>query len=359
MPTVPDADHPVIRHMHQVRQAMLARDAALLNRITRDYMRAYYNLRTEIKALQQAIKQANPAGKGDLVRLAALENLLDGVRREIGKFAAILAENLDDAIRLEIQMAGLDAYGFVQAGLPGFETARLALEWARLDPKAIYNLYGFLDPDGPLFAQIRLQFSQDVAEEVRQVMVSGYIQGMNPVRIAGLIRQATGSGLTWALNMARTANIWAYRVATHQNYLNNSKIVRGWYWMAALDRRVCLGCVAQHGSLHPLTEILNDHHLGRCFPVPVLATYADLGIEGVAEPSPLQITRGEDWFKALPAKDQREMMGPAMYKAWQSGAFDFGQLSKTYTSPVYGLMQREASLKEILGDKVNLYYGSK
>ncbi len=50
------------------------------------------------------------------------------------------------------------------------------------------------------------------------------------------------------------------------------------------------------------------------------------------------------------------MLGPAKYRAWQDGAFQFHQLSQIYYDPVYGKMWREASLKSILGDKAVAYY---
>ena len=50
-------------------------------------------------------------------------------------------------------------------------------------------------------------------------------------------------------------------------------------------------------------------------------------------------------------------MGLAKWKAWQDGAFEFDQLTKTYQNLVYGAMKREATLQEILGDKAGIYYG--
>lgn len=110
-----------------------------------------------------------------------------------------------------------------------------------------------------------------------------------------------------------------------------------------------------HGSIHPNDEMLADHHEGRCSAIPVLATWEELGIMGVPETRP-EIQSGEDWFKGLSETRQKEMMGGAKWRAWKAGAFEFGQLTKPYNSPVYGKMLREASLKEILGDKAKLYY---
>lgn len=333
---------------------MLARNAVLLNRITRDYLRAMQSLRVEIAALQDAV-QMGEIGPGGIVQLAAMQSLLAGVRREVQKFAGQLAENIEEAIRLEIEMAGIDGLGMVQAALPGMEPAQLNLAWAQLNTEAVYTMFGFTDPAGPLFASITHKFSQAVAEQVREILLTGFMQGMGPGEIARLIQRATGLGLSWALNTARTAAIWAYRAAAHQTYLNNSDVVQAWMWFATLDERVCMSCVSQHGSVHLLSEILMDHHSGRCTPIPVTRSYADLGIEGMEE-TPLQVQRGEEWFKGLDEAQQRKMMGGAMWRAWQDGAITFEQLSKPYIDPVYGTMLREASLKEILGERAKLYY---
>jgi hypothetical protein len=87
----------------------------------------------------------------------------------------------------------------------------------------------------------------------------------------------------------------------------------------------------------------------------VTASFSDLGVYDVPY-EPLEVQSGEAWFKTLPELEQKKMMGPAKWRAWNDGAFTFDQLSVPYTDPVYGKMWREASLKEILGDKAALYY---
>jgi SPP1 gp7 family putative phage head morphogenesis protein len=348
------SEHPIIAHAQQIRQAMLERDAALLNKITREYLQAYKALKADIAALKTAIAGMQPE-KGQLLQLAATRNLLEGVKAEVGKFAALLGDDIQAAVLAEIQQAGLDAYGLVQAALPGLEPVELAVGWSRLAPEQVYTMFGFADPAGPLYSNIRNAFGQAVADTTRDALLQGYIKGMHSTAIARLIQKATGQGLTWALSTARTATIWSYRAATLANYAANSQVVQGWIWWSARDDRTCMSCIAMHGSIHPADEMLADHHDGRCSALPLLATWDELGITGVPE-TPLTVQRGEDWFKTLPEAKQREMMGPAKFKAWQAGAFTFDQLTRPYTSPVYGKMLREASLKEILGDKAALYY---
>jgi hypothetical protein len=154
--------------------------------------------------------------------------------------------------------------------------------------------------------------------------------------------------LNWAITTARTASLWSYRAATHANYLTNSDVVQGWYWYAFLgDGRACMSCVAKHGSFHPVTEVLADHHRGRCTAIPATVSYAALGIDGIDEPK-LEIESGEAWFRKQPSEAQRQMMGKGKYAAWKEGKFDFQDLSVPYQDDVYGTMIREATLAELI-----------
>lgn len=344
----------MIEHALKVRRSILRRNARLLNDLIRQYAAAFRELKSEIRRFQEALIGLEPTA-GQLANLASLQNLADGVEREMNAFARELAGLLDEAARLEMEQAGVDAMRLVQLSLPGMDPAKLTGTWAVLAPEQVYAMYGFTDPQGPLYAMLKGQFGKAVAKQLREALLRGYIRGMNPRRIARLMAEAKGVGLDWALNAARTACLWSYRTASNLNYLRNSHVVKGWLWYAQLDDRVCLSCVNQHGSEHPLSEILADHHRGRCTPLPITRTYAELGIDG-DEPKRLSVKRGEDWFRGLPALRQRGMMGPAMYAAWRDQAFDFSQLSRVYNDKIYGRMIRQASLKEILGAAALKYY---
>jgi hypothetical protein len=149
--------------------------------------------------------------------------------------------------------------------------------------------------------------------------------------------------------MARTVQLWSARRGALEVYKANADIVKGWIWSASLDATVCMACVAMNGTFHELDEILNDHHNGRCAMVPVTNTWADLGFASGQEVT-AGIQSGQDWFDNLPASEQSKRMGPAMFAAYQDGAFEFSQLSATYSDDVYGQMRREASLNELIGN---------
>jgi hypothetical protein len=163
-----------------------------------------------------------------------------------------------------------------------------------------------------------------------------------------MIEQWLGLPYAWAENMTRTVQNWSYRTASHASYAANSDVVSGWMWWSAQDITTCLSCWKQHGSVHEVNEVLNDHHRGRCTPLPIVrgTRWADT------------TERGEDVFKRLPAEDQRRVMGGAMHRAYQAGRVDFGQVSRPYDDGVYGKMLRQASLKDILGNEAQKYYST-
>jgi hypothetical protein len=138
--------------------------------------------------------------------------------------------------------------------------------------------------------------------------------------------------------MARTAQAYSYRGASHALYRANDDIVEGWVWIAALDARVCLSCISQHGTFHRNDETLNDHHRGRCTAAArVVGTRLFDGMR-----------TGPEWFDQQPEAVQRSMMGPGMFDAYRRGAFGWPDVSVTYSDAVYGSMRRAATLKELL-----------
>jgi hypothetical protein len=242
----------------------------------------------------------------------------------------------------------------VQLALPGLTLADVRGLWVQLSPEQVVTMLGFLEKDSPLYVNLS-RLGDDVAALIAEKLRQGIILGYNPRKVARLIQEATGQGLTWSLKTARTANLWAYRLAAHANYRANSHVVTGWVWWAQLgDPRTCLSCINMHGSVHTLDEVLNDHHQGRCTPIPQTLSYKDLGFDVPEEPQVYQ--RGEDWFRGLSAAEQKAIMGAGMWSAWDAGEFAFADLSVPYQDDVYGEMLREASLKGLLGERARVYY---
>jgi hypothetical protein len=206
-----------------------------------------------------------------------------------------------------------------------------------LESGVVKQLLKFLDPESALYARLKL-ITDGTIDAVVRTIIDGVGSGFNPRKIASMIQDAFARGLTDALRNTRTVQIWSYRESARANYIA-SDIVKGWYWWAELDDKVCMSCVAQHGTLHPLDEKLDDHDNGRCAAIPYIPNITD-------EP-----TTGEAWFTSLPDAQQKSMMGAGRYQAWKDGKFEFLQLSRQHEDERYGTMRYEASLKYLLGEQ--------
>lgn len=198
-------------------------------------------------------------------------------------------------------------------------------------------------------------FSEFHSQKIVDITLAGVGSGKHPTKIAraiaGYVKEYP---LADALRMTRTVQIWSARQSTHQIYRENSDVVQAWVWTCARDRRTCMSCWAQSGKQFPLTDVLNDHHMGRCAPVPVTTTWADLGFSDGGELA--AAISGETLFSEMPEEDQQAAMGRARWMAWKDGLFQFDDLSTTYDDPVYGTMRKAASLDALVGTDVSSTY---
>lgn len=290
-------------------------------------------------------------GGTNVRRLGSLISLRNQVQDEINKFSVFADQEISQAASRAIQRGILDSRNVVAAYFTSPQSQQaLNAAFDILPAERVETMLGFLADDSPLHTALVDRLGNTMAQRMENSLVDAISLGMNPRKTASLVRRELGVGLTWALNTARTAQLYAYREATRASYMANSDVVSGWTWFASLDGRVCLSCVNQHGSKHGLDETLNDHHSGRCTMLPTVPMAKRLGIDLP------EIEPGEAWFNAQPESFQIEKMGPSMYDAWRSGAFQFNQLSVPYQDPIYGEMLREASLVGLLGDNAMQFY---
>lgn len=117
--------------------------------------------------------------------------------------------------------------------------------------------------------------------------------------------------LSPSLNLyARNQSYYTYRNGVVLN------MQHGFVWVANLGDRPppCMACVVLDGRIF-LDKFMPAHPACRCFPralEPGEAWESETGIE---------------WFSALDASEQRRMMGPSKFAAWQSGQFGLDELA--------------------------------
>lgn len=352
---------PVLEYAEKARARLLRGERSRATRLVNIYGQAYQRLQAHVERLQSKMVAESETGqltKRQVQGMGAYKELLRQIKTEIDRFGQYAGEEMNQAARDAINNAQKDALREIQLSLPRLaEGIRKA--WRILPVRAVETLSGMTEPGSPLRDNMEAELGPGVAEQVSNRLLENVALGKNPRTTAAAVRREMGVGLTWALRTFRTAQLWSYRVAKHSSWAQNPRLYKGWVWHAKLDGGTCAACIAQNGTQHGPDEILNDHHNGRCSPLPITPTYSELlgvDIEDDVPPA-LQIPSGADWFDKQPASVQREILGAAGHRAWKDGAFELSDVVGKYDDSVYGTMIVAKSLKELLGeDKAREYY---
>ena len=318
----------------QFRAAMERQDEAALKRLIDVYGRSYKRLDALAQALAERIGTDAPT-RAQVARMMQWKALQEQMVEELTGIQAITRDLLQEQGALNVAMGEKDAARMVGAALTGQPV--ILPGFNRLNQDAIIALLGFLSPEGELYKRVG-ELAGATSDYVIEKLLEGVTLGYNPKKIARAFGDAYGRGLTDALRMVRTVQLYSYREANRASYTANSDVVKGWQWGATLDGLTCMSCIAQHGTIHPLDERLNDHHNGRCAMIPVTILF----------PPAIQ-ENGEEWFSKQPEGAQRNMMGGTFYDAYKGGAFKFGELSAEHEDSVYGEMRSVAPLWKLLG----------
>lgn len=304
-------------------------------------------LEDKLSVLMTKIEQLEAQGNltPEQVRKQAVwSSLLQQMETGIAKYGGYVSTQNTVAAQKAIDLAGKHSQLLTQTYFndnPALVKAFNA-SWDRLPNESVETLLSFLQPDSELNQRLNNSLGSSGASNFQNKLLEGIALGYNPKKINQLINQSLGEPLTWSLNSVRTTQNYAYRESTRANYLNNTEILNGWKWFAALDGRVCLSCVNQHGKTFTLEQRLNDHHQGRCTQIPMLDKPERFGLQAP------EIQLGEQWFNQLSKAEQISRMGQERYQAYKQGKFKFGDLSQPYQNDTFGEMLKEASLKSLL-----------
>lgn len=320
------------RLAQQFKDALEAQDEQALTRIVTAYQRIYTTLQTQVDLLLSEIGNMTDPTAAQVAKLSRFKALQEQIIDEITRFQIYLQTEIVNAAALSFQAGDEQAVALMQAY---FSQQGIQIQMGGLPAGSFESIVAFLQDGSPLYDRIQM-LAGATADYVRNALLEGIALGKNPRTIARLIQDAFGRGLTDALRMARTAMLWAHRVATQQVY-QSSDVLDGWVWFATLDDTVCQSCIVQHGTIHPLDELLQDHHNGRCAMLPYIEEFGN----------PIEQS-GIQWFESLPEAQQRQILGEGKFEAWQAGKFTLPQLSKEHDNDVYGKMRIETPLKELI-----------
>ncbi len=321
----------IITLAKQMQAAIARNDEKALKQIINAYGTMYRRLQDKIDVLTLQIAKMDVPTKVAVKKLESYKTLINSINQELINFQGyaktVMQQAASDAVKMGIANAKILTYAGNPAVIAG---------WNTLNPAAIETLFGFFSDGSALMKRLET-LAPSNAQNVANTILDNIALGKNPKTIAGLIRGSLGGGLTDALRMTRTVQLYSYREANRASYIANSDVVQGWYWMSALDSNSCMACIAMHGTFHKLDETLNDHHNGMCTMIPAV----------IGAGNPLGTT-GEKWFKSLPEDQQRTYMGKGKFEAWKEGKFEFGDLVSTHKDDVYGEMRGETPLKELI-----------
>jgi len=315
------------------RTALERSDAETMRKLADAYNVIYRRLLGDIDALSLELAALDNPTREQVKQLQRYRRLLTDTAEQLNRYGVYVDTESSAASRLAVEVALRDTRTLARLSAG---TDAILAEWKTLNPQVVETLTGYLDDTGPLYKAIR-QIAPDTVQSVADAILEGVGYGRNPKDIATRITNALGMGLTDSMRLARTVQIYSYREASRANYIANSDIVIGWWWMSALKSETCVSCIAMHGTFHGLDETLNDHYNGLCTAVPATVTN---------EKTPFAQT-GEQWFESLSAGDQRAYMGPGRYDAWKAGKFSFSDLTTTHDDDVFGEMRTATPLKDL------------
>lgn len=323
----------VIQLAKQYRDALARQDMRELSGLIEAYAAMVRSLGAEVQALENRLLLGT-VKPSELRKMSEYRELIASATDELQRYSGYLTGETRAIARRAVERAILESRQLIALSLGD---QRLVAGLRTLNPEVIETLLGFLQPSGPLYKRIG-ELSPYLTDKVAQFIVDFVAMGKNPRVLGRELARLWGMGLTSALRTARTVQLWSYREATRANYIANSDVVTGWMWFCSLDNSTCMSCVVQHGTIHGLDEVLDDHHNGRCTQLPVTILGAP------------KVESGEAWFNNLPPGEQQAMMGKGAFEAWQDGRFELRQLSVVRDDDVFGTMHHEASLKSILED---------
>jgi len=236
-------------------------DAAALTRLAKTYHQLYLRMQSKLDSLLLAISQLESPTQGQIMRLAQYKNLLTALETELAKYSAYVEVEIRNTADAAVGMAIKQTEQFLRAA--GYTMTR------SLPKNAIYSMLGFLQEDSPLWKRIG-ELAPFNTQKVANALLEAVAFGYNPAKTAKLFENVMGGGLTDAMRMTRTAQLYATREASRAMYVANDDVVTGWMWYSSLDADTCMACAIELGTIHSNDESMDSHY--NCFPAGVLVT---------------------------------------------------------------------------------------
>lgn len=312
--------------------------ARQMQELARDYRTTFDRLQQAYGSALEGITEVTADYDGSSL---SQTKMINRIRAELRGMENIVT---DEAARL--QTNGLLSGGRI--GATNMNAGGMSVRFNQTTAEALQSAVDYVDSEA--FRDAVGNFAGYHTSKISDIILTATNEGLNPRQTARLISryfENSKTPLADAQRLTRTTQIYASRQGTRAIYERTG--VEFWIWSAAIgDSRTCLSCIAQHGTVHPVKDVLNDHHNGRCAMLPVTPKWADLGLGSGTDPV---IETGAQWFSKQPGDVQAQLMGPQLFEAFQNGEFTFSPdtVSGQYENPIFGTMRRRKTNAEILG----------
>jgi SPP1 gp7 family putative phage head morphogenesis protein len=270
------------------------------------------DLATE-KAAGRAISQAK------LYRMERYQALMSQLQREVQRYAE-WSEGLISSRQTELVSLGAQqAATAITASMPSNFVGAFNV----LNVDAIEAMAALVSERSPLTKLLK-QSWPDAAEGLSNALLRGTALGWGPTKTAAEMRKGMSWGLNRSLNIARTEQLRALRMASSAQY-RESGVLSGYKRICARDSRVCAGCLAADGRVYPVEHVFDSHPQCRCSSIPLVA-----GLP------PVKWQSSSAWLREQDAQTQRQVLGQGRYDLWKNGQVQLSDMAKTVHDPEWG-----------------------
>jgi len=332
--------------------------------------------------------EKDPTARLTAVYKRALNQLLEQEVAPLAKRLAKATGEDAEALTTRLMLLGSRAQSIKEAALKAVKDtdleAKAAAELEPLAKKAYQHGaatgYGKLKGVGVGFSRIndaqarrfiaRLQPGTAANEWVRKlagdagiktvnVLTQGVVLGHGPDKLARSVAQSLGTEAKRVSTFIRTETISAARAGNIDAYRANPDVVSAWVWNAAWD--ACMVCQGMNGLAYPVSQPMRSHPNCRCSADPYTGPPLDATTlnAGAGPWKPMNVRSADELsrgatpfntgtrFARLPTADQRRILGPTRWHAWNDGQLDLRAIPRPTSHPVWGEGLRPATLAEL------------
>lgn len=322
--------------LHELRQRLF-RDVASAESATMSVIRARWTSIAErmlarLAELEDRIESAISRG---MLPGVAVQVEADRLRAFVAEYGQGLAEFGQSSAPLVESLRATHARLGAEHSASLLNNSAQAAEFSgvlnRLNPLVIESLISQWQLGSPISKHFD-NITTDGASQVRTIIEDGIVRGISPRNYKTQIAQALDVPTWRGATIARTESMRAYRGAGSQVILANREYLDGWIWHASLSPRTCAACLAMHGTLHRVDEMLDSHVNCRCSQSPLVT-----GDDRI-------FASGEEWLRAQSADVQRAALGKRGAQMFADGR-PLVDWVHTQPDPVWGMQRRARTPK--------------